>query len=116
MQDKAYGVKFYTNGNGRSPVVDFISKKMNTEEKATLMRLIEQHQELGVQLIFPHTRQVSGKVHELRLRRNKRAFRIFFFINEDQEIVYLHAIVKASTPLTKSDIKTAVRRMNEVAK
>lgn len=112
MQEKTYSVKFYANGNGRSPVADFVNK-LNAKEKATFMRLVELHKEFGVQLGQPHTRQVRGKVWELKMRHAKRAFRFFFFINDKHEIIYLHAIVKGRTSLPNKDIEIATRRMED---
>jgi len=113
MEKKLFCIRFFQDARGRHPVADFIDS-LPKKEQAKIIRTLELHQELGLELCSPHTRQIEGKLWELRMQFNGRAFRFFFFITCDCEIWYLHAVVKKRDKHIHDNIDIAKRRMFEV--
>ena len=103
---------FYDSPSGRVPVEDFI-ESLTEKEQRKIMKMLDLQAELGFALTFPHTRQIKGKLWELRVTHNKRAFRLFYFSTCDRELMYVHAVVKARTRHIQSDVEVAEKRMKE---
>jgi phage-related protein len=59
-------VEFYQNSKGREPVADFIDS-LSIDAQAKILRLIDLLARHGVLLKEPHTKQIKGKLRELRI-------------------------------------------------
>jgi len=109
----SFTVKFYQDARGRCPVAEFIGA-LTKKEQAAVLRAIDRQVDRGTEIPFPHARHIGGKLWELRVRHNRRAFRFFYFVAREGTIIHLHAIVKARNALHQNDIDIATGRMNDV--
>ena len=63
-------VEYYRDTKGAEPVADFIDM-LPTGTRVKVFRTIELLGEYGVLLSEPYTKQVKGKVRELRVKDNR---------------------------------------------
>ena len=105
-------VKFYRDSKGREPVADFIDS-LPINAQAKVLRLIDLLARYGVLLKEPYTKQIRGKIRELRITDKTGKVRILYFTNTGKTFVLLHGFVKKTgkTPATEIDI--AEKRMND---
>jgi len=103
-------VEYYKDSRGREPVADFI-ESLPIEVQARVLRLIDLLADYGVLLKEPYTRQVRGKVRELRITAKSGEVRVLYFGFADKRLVLLHGFVKKTRRTPASDIEIAERRL-----
>lgn len=108
----AWTVEFYCDESGREPVVKFLDS-LPVDARAKVTRLLELLARYGVLLKEPYTKQVRGKVRELRVMDPLGAVRVFYFAYTGKRLVLLHGFLKktAKTPMRELDM--AELRMQE---
>lgn len=107
-----YNLLFYTTDRGDSPIDDFLDgldKKTRAKVAAYLSLLEEQ----GPNLKRPYSDIVRGKIRELRIHHSSNQYRILYFFQVHNQIVLIHAFLKKTQRLKKTDIDLAERRMEE---
>lgn len=105
-------VDYYKDSEGREPVKDFLqSTSLPVQAKA--MRLIELLAERGVLLKEPFTRQIRGKIRELRIKDIQGNIRILYFTCTGRCFVLLHGFIKKTDKTPEREIETAEKRMDE---
>lgn len=62
-------IEFYRDSNGKQPVADFLAG-LPTGARAKVVRMIDLLAEQGVLLKELYTRQIWGKIRELRIKDN----------------------------------------------
>ena len=104
-------VEFYTNSQGRSPVLEYLEELLE-EEQAKVYNALKLLQEFGVLLGMPHARSLKGHkpLWELRPYPN----RLIYFAYTGHRFVILHAFRKTKQKTPRKEIKVAERRMKEV--
>lgn len=70
-------VGFYEDADGKAPVEEFLDS-LAAKQRNKLVALIEKLAEYGVDLPFPYSSQVRGKLRELRTRLGKTRLRILY--------------------------------------
>ena len=65
-----WSVEYYSDTHGREPVADFGVAAL-CETRAKVFRTIDLLGRYGVLLKEPYTKQIRGKIRELRIRDNK---------------------------------------------
>ncbi|MBI3794089.1 MAG: type II toxin-antitoxin system RelE/ParE family toxin [Nitrospinae bacterium] len=70
-------VKYYRTQAGREPAAEFIDS-LSDEDVAKVFRTIGLLVGRGVMLKEPYSRQINGKMRELRISCNREEVRIFF--------------------------------------
>jgi phage-related protein len=110
-EERRWRIAFWTDGRGRSPVVEFLNK-LAPHERAEAENAFRLLREFGRLLGMPHARAVSGhpKLWELRPGPN----RIFYFAHAGRTFVLLHAYRKQGQKAPAREIATAERRMAEI--
>ena len=68
----------------------------------------------GPNLGMPHTKQLDGKLCELRLKGEEGIGRVFYCSVHENRIVMLHSFVKKTQKTPRKELDTARKRMNEV--
>jgi phage-related protein len=71
-------VEFYQNSKGREQVADFIDS-LSIGAQAKILRLIDLLARYGVLLKEPYTKQIKGKLRELRIVDKTGNVRILYF-------------------------------------
>jgi phage-related protein len=105
-------VEFYRDSKGREPVVDFIDS-LPVDAQAKALRLIDLLARYGVLLKEPYTKQIKGKLRELRIIDKVGKVRILYFTYTGKRFILLHGFVKKSGKTPLADIDVAERRMND---
>lgn len=85
--------------------------------QAKYLRVTEMIEEFGPQLGEPFTKPIEGikGLFEIRVKAQEGIGRAFFCYVAKQEIMILHCIVKKTQKTPNKELKTASKRMKEVA-
>jgi phage-related protein len=67
----------------------------------------------GVLLKEPYTRQIKGKIRELRVTDKAGKIRVLYFAFTGRRIILLHGFIKKTEKTPLSEIETAEKRMND---
>jgi len=105
-------VEYYMDSRGREPLADFIDS-LPTEVQAKVLRLINLLADYGVLLKEPYTRQIRGKLRELRITAKSGEVRVFYFAFAEGRMVLLHGFVKKARRTPIRDIEIAERRLDD---
>lgn len=88
-------IEFYKSANGKEPVADFFDS-LTVEGRTKVVRLLDLLSSIGVLLKEPYTRQVSGKIRELRSTDKAGEIRIMYFTWTGKKFILLHGFIKKS--------------------
>ncbi len=75
------------------------------------MQVIQILSEFGIDLPFPYSSQVEGRLRELRARYGKNQYRVLYYCDANRIFVLLHAFEKRSQKLPQREIRIAMERM-----
>lgn len=103
-------MEYYRDSKGNEPVADFIDS-LPHKARAKVFRLIELLAKYGVLLKEPYTKQVRGKVRELRIKDSKGAIRVLYFTYTGRRFILLHGFVKKGDKTPEREIDIAEKRM-----
>ncbi len=105
-------VEFYKSRDNKEPAMDFLNS-LSTSARAKVVKLLNLLVEYGVLLKEPYTKQVKGKIRELRIKDSQGAIRILYFTYTGKRFILLHGFVKKTDRTPVSDIELAEKRMND---
>jgi phage-related protein len=105
-------VIFYADSKGREPVVEFFDS-LPVGDRARVVRLIRLLAHYGVLLKEPYTRQIRGKLRELRIIEKGGGVRVIYFGTSGKTFVLLHGFIKKTAKTPTRDIETARKRMED---
>jgi phage-related protein len=105
-------VEFYRDSKGKEPAAEFLDS-LSLSTRAKMVRLIDLLSKKGVLLKEPYTKQVKGKIRELRVKDKEGAVRILYFSFTGKKFILLHGMIKKTNKTPKGDIETAEKRMND---
>lgn len=108
-------IDYYKDAHGNELVKEFLNS-MPSPAKAKAMRLIEKLAEHGVLLKEPFTRQVRGKIRELRIKDVQGNIRILYFTYTGRRFILLHGFIKKTGKTPEKEIEIAEKRMNDYIK
>lgn len=103
-------VEYYRDTEDREPVADFIDA-LPDKTRAKVFRIIKMLKDYGVLLKEPYTRQVKGKIRELRIKDNQGAIRILYFTFTGRRFILIHGFIKKTEKTPLRDIELAEKRM-----
>ena len=83
--------------------------------RAKLLAIIKMLEELGPTLPFPYSRQVQGKLRELRTHYGNELYRVLYYGATDRVFILLHAFVKRTKKTPRREIEAASERMKRSA-
>jgi len=108
-----YNVFFYKDGNGKSPIADYIQELSNNGSKDSRIKLnkiyeyIKYLSEAGQQAGEPYVKHLDGDIWELRPIRD----RILFAAWDGQSFILLHYFMKKTQKTPKREIDQAKRNL-----
>ena len=109
-------IKFYEKENGEVPVEEFLNS-LSPKHRAKAIREIDLLEEYGIELSFPHTKNIEGKKYkglwELRIQLASDISRIFYFMSEGRKFVLLHGFVKKTDETPTKELDIGKSRMEE---
>ena len=106
-------VILFRKENGKEPVTEFLLA-LQDGDRAKAMQPIKLLTEYGVLLKEPYSRQVHGKVRELRASGRMGEIRILYFLHTDRTFVLLNAFVKKTQKTPQREIGIALKRMKTI--
>ena len=108
-----WGIEFYQDATGNSPVQDFI-RGQTKKVQAKILRYIDLLQDFGLGLGSEYVEKLEGsKLWELRIRHSSNLYRIFYFAFTGRKFVLVHAFLKKTKKTPKSEIAVAEARQND---
>ena len=102
-------VDFYQNAD-RAPVEEFLDS-LKPEARAKVLALLQALKAHGPSLPFPYSSQIAGKIRELRTQYGKDKIRILYSADTRRVFILLHAFVKRTAKVERSELATAEARM-----
>lgn len=105
-------VEYYRDVKGNEPVADFINA-LSHNTRAKVIRIVDLLGEYGVLLKEPYTRQIRGKIRELRLKDSQGAVRVLYFTYTGRRFILLHGFLKKTDKTPEKEIAIAEKRMND---
>lgn len=108
-------IEFYKNERGKEPVVDFLDS-LSSAAQARTTRLLTLLSAEGVLLKEPYTRQIEGKIRELRSSDKSGGIRILYFAWTGKVFVLLHGFIKKTGKTPRKEIELARQRMKDYIK
>lgn len=106
----AWVIEFYKDINGREPLTEFLND-LPIKTRVKVVKLIDLLAEYGVLLKEPYTRQIRGKLRELRVKDNIGHVRVFYFTFTGRRFVLLHGFLKKTDKTPEREIELAEKRM-----
>ena len=97
---------------GHEPAADFVDS-LPIEVQAKILRFIDLLADYGVLLREPYTRQIKGKLRELRVTVRLGEVRILYFAFTNKRLILLHGFVKKTKKTPVREIEIAERRLND---
>ncbi|HAK87581.1 MAG TPA: type II toxin-antitoxin system RelE/ParE family toxin [Nitrospiraceae bacterium] len=108
-------IDYYKDAQGNEPVREFLNS-LHRPAHAKAMRLIDTLSEYGVLLKEPFTKQIKGKIRELRVKDAQGNIRILYFTYTGRRFVLLHGFIKKTDKTPEREIETAEKRMYDYIK
>jgi len=105
-------VEYYKDAKGSEPVAEFIDS-LPIGAQAKIFRLIGLLARYHVLLKEPYTKQIKGKVRELRIVDAIGKIRVLYFGYTDKRFVLLHGFVKKEAKTPKREIEIAEKRIQD---
>jgi phage-related protein len=105
-------VEFYRDSYHREPAAEFLDS-LPVVSRAKVVRLLNLLAEYGVLLKEPYTKQVKGKIRELRVADQIGAVRILYFGFTGRRFILLHGFIKKTDKIPKREIEVAEKRMKD---
>ena len=105
-----FKVEYVKRGNGTAPAKDFIDGQ-DAQAQAAMVAGIEALEEHGPRLPGGKTKKLTKHLFELKVKQNKREFRILYFCAPKVRrlIVLTSGFVKKTQKTPKGEIATAER-------
>ena len=107
-----WSVEYYCDIHGKEPVANFIDS-LSMELQTKILRYIDLLARYGVLLKEPYTKQIRGKLRELRVSDKSGNVRVIYFTYTGRKFILLHAFMKKTMKTPKTDIDIAERRMKD---
>jgi len=92
------------------PEVEKFIQDLEETAIAKTLRTTDLLEKFGHQLGMPHSKKVTNKLYELRVR-GKQEIRIFYCFNRG--VIYLiHGFIKKSQKIPKKELENAIKKYN----
>lgn len=105
-------VEYYKDVRGREPVAEFVdSLPIGTQAK--VFRLIDLLTRYNILLKEPYTKQIKGKIRELRIVDAVGNIRVLYFSHTGKQFILLHGFVKKEGKTPRREIEIAEKRMQD---
>jgi phage-related protein len=108
-------IHFYTDRNGRQPIVEYITalaKKADKNSRVNfnkMRRYLRVLSDYGTQIGEPYVKHIDGKIWELRPNDE----RVFFTAWVNGSFLMLHQFTKTSQKTPPEEIKQAKRNLKD---
>lgn len=101
-------IVFYRSPNGQSDVLEFLNR-LHPIERGRTLAIFDACQSHGLSVLT--TRQIDGKIWEIKTYRYNR----FFYFRKEDTLILFYAIKKQKSRIEKQDLKTLKERYLAIA-
>ncbi len=101
-----WSIKFYTDSEAKSPVTEWFEAQ-DAKTQAKLLWVFDLLEESGVEVGMPHVKPLEDKLYEIRIRVDKNAYRIIYFLYTGQQFILLHGFHKKTQKTPTKELKLA---------
>ncbi len=108
-------IRYYQTTSGRCPVLEFL-EDLNPEIFEKYLELVSLL-EKGLSIPMPLSRPLSSiypGLHEMRLKDQTGAYRIFYYIKKHDGIFMIHGFKKKTQNTPKKEILTTLKRIGDL--
>lgn len=106
-------IKVYESKRGEKPVEEFI-KSCESQTIAKIAHHIDLLEKHGAFLGMPHSKKLTAKLYELRIRGTQEIRIIYAFIKSN--IYLLHAFKKQTQKISRKELNLSLGRFEELVK
>jgi phage-related protein len=107
-----WSINFYTDGEAKSPVTEWFEVQ-DAKTQAKFLWVFALLEESGVDVGMPHVKPLEDKLYEIRIRVDKNAYRIIYFLHTGQQFVLLHGFKKKTQKTPTKEMKLAKKYLAE---
>ena len=112
-EQRKWEVVLYTTETGKCPI-DIFLESLSVDDKEDMIKWILYLENVGNDIRRPHGDYLRDKIYELRVTlRNNITRTLFFFYNDDNEIVLTHAFTKKTDKVPDKEINKAIKYRND---
>ena len=108
----SWEIELYTDRSGKEPVAAFLDD-LPGATRAKVVKMFDRLAEYGVLLDEPYTRQIRGKIRELRIKDNLGQIRVLWFTFTGRRFILLHGFLKKTDKTPEREIDLAEKRMKD---
>lgn len=101
-----WSIKFYTDSEAKSSVIEWFEAQ-DAKTKAKFIWVFDLLEESGIDVGMPHVKPLEDKLYEVRIRVDKNAYRIIYFLHTGQQFILLHGFQKKSQKTPTKELKLA---------
>jgi len=103
-----FEIILYELSNGKSPVYEFID---NLDEKLRnkVIKNIDELKIRGNRCNEPLSKKIDNVIFELRILREGKYCRLFYFFSKDRKIVITNGYIKKSNKTPKKELELAIK-------
>lgn len=98
------------------PVEEYMSS-LPAKQQAKIGREIDLLEDLGIELQYPHTKDIEGDgykgLYELRVRFSSNNMRLLYFLFDGNKFVLVHGFTKKSNDTPRRELDIAKSRMED---
>lgn len=107
----AWTVVFFRGTNGEDPITQFLRGELSDKQRARASRAMELLEEFSVNLGYPYSSQVRGKIRELRTQAGDTKLRFLYAPVQSQRMLILVGIIKDSAKIPEKALEMAQKRL-----
>lgn len=105
-------VELYEDQKGSCPVEEFLDS-LPDRHLGKVLQVIQMLEERGLNLPFPYSSQIEGKLRELRAYYGKVQYRILYYGDVRGVFILLHAFRKKTARIPEREKQLALQRLRE---
>ena len=99
-------IKFYTDREAKSLVAEWFEAQ-DAKTQAKLLWVFDLLAESGIDVGMPHVKPLEDKLYEIRVRVDRNAYRIIYFLHTGQQFILLHGFQKKTQKTPTKELKLA---------
>jgi phage-related protein len=103
-------VNFYKDETGNYPVEDFL-RSLTPRQLGKVLQVLQLLEDFGVNLAFPYSSQIEGRLRELRSQHGKEKYRILYYADSNRVFKLLHGFRKNTDKVSEKDKQVGLQRM-----
>jgi phage-related protein len=101
-----WSIDFYSDSEAKSPVTEWFESQ-DAKTQAKFLWVFDLLEESGIDVGMPHVKPLEDKLYEIRIRVDRNAYRIIYFLHTGQKFILLHGFQKKTQKIPTKEMKLA---------